>query len=242
MAFVDGELPAEEASRIEALLKDRADLRRYVDRQWELRRGVREAFSSALTEPIPDRLMAALSQAPVSRRWSIRQSFARLESAWPGILRRFGMPVTAALACGLILGVVIGPQILGSGSSVLEQRNGALVAQGALANALSTRLASETANSALRVGVSFRAKDGRDCRSFQSDGAQAALAGIACRDPHDWSIVMLANAEKQNSADYQTAGSTMPDSIRNAISGMMSGAPFDAPAERAARERGWIVR
>ncbi len=237
MAFIDGQLSAEEASRIEAALKDRPELRGYVERQWALRRSMKEAFSAVLDEPVPDRLMTALSRAPVSRQWSVRQAFARFGSS-PGFLLKFGLP--AALACGLVLGVAIGPQILGSGS--LEQRNGALVAQGALANALSTRLASETANSDLRVGVSFRAKDGRDCRSFQSDGAQGALAGIACRDPHAWSIVMLANAEKQDRANYQTAGSTMPDGIRNAISGMMSGVPFDAAAERAARDRGWTSR
>jgi hypothetical protein len=35
------------------------------------------------------------------------------------------------------------------------------------------------------------------------------------------------------------AGSGLPDVIRNAAANMIEGAPFDAAAERQARDRGW---
>ncbi len=244
MAFVDGELSGEEASRIELLLKDRPDLRRYVDRQLALRRDFGTAFAAVLEDPIPDRLNTALYRAPVSWRRHVTHAIAHARATIlaPGFPLKSAAPLAAALICGLIIGIVIGPQFFNRNPAMLVQKDGALVASGALANVLSNQLASEVSRDAsLRVGVSFRARDGRDCRSFQSPDASSAFAGIACRDPSEWGIAMLARTEAQSAAEYRTAGSAMPDSIRDAIAGMIAGAPFDAAAERKARDHGWVA-
>jgi hypothetical protein len=237
IAFADGELSGDEASQIEALLKDRPDLRKFVDRQHALRKLVNDGMSSALELPIPAELENAVRHAPVSWRWKLgqaRSGFKRTVFAAPFVWRT-AIPA-AALACGLIIGIAAEHAYLVGGA----ETGSAVVARGELARALSTRLASDGESaSGIRVAVSFRSKDGRDCRTFEDGGK----AGIACRDPSTWSIAMLVTtAETRSQSAYQMAGSAMPDSVRNAVHEMMVGEPFDATGERNARAHNWVSR
>jgi hypothetical protein len=87
------------------------------------------------------------------------------------------------------------------------------------------------------MGLSFKAKDGRYCRTFQS--ARDELAGLACRHDGRWVAQTTAAWAPQASADYRTAASAVPPAVLAAVDSMSSGEVLDAPAERAARDRGW---
>jgi len=224
MQFVDGELSPGETSRIEAELANDAEARAFVEAQTALRREFGDAFSPIMDERIPDRLLAAVADTPVSWRWRLRQGFSR-PNAWLWT----GVPAAAALALGLIIGVFVVP------SGPIATRNGMLVAQGSLADALNTQLASAAPANGPHIGISFRAKDGRTCRTFEASGA----AGIACHSGTQWNVAALASSNTESSGTYHMAGSAMPDVIRDAAGGMIDGAPFDAAAERQARDRGW---
>jgi hypothetical protein len=116
------------------------------------------------------------------------------------------------------------------------------VAQGELARVLSEELAStQNPAAAVRVGLSFRSKTGNDCRTFTWEGAKSSMNGIACHSDGDWVVATLANEPPNANAQsqYQMAGSGMPDTIRSAVKSMMSGQPFDASSERAARASHW---
>jgi hypothetical protein len=229
-AFIDGELPPDEVRRVEAALRDRPDLSAYVEQQHALRMELTNALAPALDAPIPDRFMTALAETPVSWRWRISYAL----SQGPRNLIWAGLPAAAALACGLLIGVAIERN---GNIDMITGAHGGLVAQGALANALSDKLASE-AGPGPSVGVSFRAKDGRYCRTFETTNA----AGVACRDTKNWAVAALtaAPAEANGQAAYRPAASAMPDLIRKAVSGMIDGAPFDANAEREARNKNWL--
>ena len=227
-AFIDGELSFDEARRIEEALKDRPELLAYVEQQHALRMELSGALSPAIEAPIPDRFLTAIAQTPVSWRWRISHAFVPRALVWTGL------PAAAALACGLLIGVAIERN---GNVDMIAGGHGGLVAQGALADALSNRLASE-AGPGPSVGVSFRAKDGRYCRTFNT----ASAAGVACRDTQNWAVAVLtaAPAEANGQATYRPAASAMPDLIRKAVSGMIDGAPFDANAERAAQKKNWL--
>ena len=227
-AFIDGELPFEEVRRVEAALKDRPDLRAYVEQQHALRMELGNALSPALNAPIPDRFLTAIAETPVSWRWRLAHAFSRETFVWSGL------PAAAALACGLLIGVAIERD---AGADMIAGAHGALIAHGALADALSNKLASE-AGSGPAVGVSFRAKDGRYCRTFETTNT----AGVACHDARNWAVAALSAApsEAGGQGGYRPAASTMPDVIRKTVTDMIQGAPFDAVAERQARDRGWI--
>lgn len=227
MQFVDGELAPQEASRIEAEIANDAEARAFVETQTALRQQFQAAFSPVMEERLPDDLMAAITNTPVSWRWRLKQRFSQ-HNAWLWI----GLPAAGALALGLVIGIAVNPSNVGP----IGTENGALVAQGALADALNTRLASDTTKvNAPQIGISFRAKDGRACRTFATND----VAGIACRGNANWNVAALASAPAETSGTYHMAGSGMPDVIRNAASNMIDGAPFDAATERQARDHGW---
>jgi hypothetical protein len=228
IAYADGEISGEERHAIEAALKTQPDLEAFVEQQRALRQHFEASFS-AMDEAIPDRLLTALAQTPVSSRWRRQQ---RLKS-WTS--RRFllwsALPTAAALACGLIVGVVLTPQ----GNFRVD--HGAMLAQGALSTALDKQLASaQQTSGAVRVGISFKDKNGRYCRTF----SDASLVGVACRDVNGWAVAALASSPSESGA-YHMA-SAMPDTVRDTVEKMIAGEPLDAAEEMRARAKNWRVR
>jgi negative regulator of sigma E activity len=229
IAYADGEISSEEMRAIEATLKARPDLQAFVEQQRALRQHFETGFASLAGEEIPDRLFDVLKRTPVSQRWRWQQRL----SSWTS--RRFllwsAMPTAAALACGLVIGVVFTPQ----GSFRID--HGAMLAQGTLSTALDTQLASaQQASDNVRVGISFKDKSGRYCRTF----SDASLAGVACRDVKGWAVAALASAPSENGV-YHMA-SAMPDAIRDTVEKMIAGEPLDATEEMRAREKNWRTR
>lgn len=222
-AFLDGELPPEETARVRALLATRPDLDAWVNRQQRLRDNLRGAFSGMTDAPVPAALTALTRTAPISWRWRMAQAFH-------GALLKTWVPAGAALAAGLAIGIAIHP------SGDLASHDGKVMAQGALANALDRQLASAgDSGSGPHIGVSFRNRRGQDCRTFTRGGQ----AGLACHEAGGWVVGMLVSQPREADTAYQMAGSALPDAIRNAVAASIQGAPFDAAAEKAARDQGW---
>jgi len=237
-AYVDGELPPEEMTRVATLLAQHADLQAYVARQQALRDRLDESFSPFFAQPVPLRLQQAARQAPLSWVTNLSSAAARWRAGFQGMRSwRVALPASAALALGLLLGVAIERE-----GSEPDMSNRQVVAQGILAHALSEQLASEDNHaSPARVGISFRDKRGENCRTFTLDATATATSGIACRSAGAWVIATLASAPQATGpqAQYQMAGAEMPAIIRNTVNAMIAGLPFDAAAERRARARDW---
>lgn len=143
----------------------------------------------------------------------------------------------SALAAALVLGTLAG----GFGwrawqgeaeLASLSGADGALVAQGRLASALSAQLASPGPSGRVRIGISFLAKDGKYCRSFVMD----TTAGLACRDGGQWKIPVLAQGA---AGAAWMDGTGLPPAVLDAIDLRIDGTPLGAAAERAAHARGW---
>ncbi|HTN61875.1 MAG TPA: hypothetical protein VL147_10000 [Devosia sp.] len=231
MRFVDGELSPEEASRVEAEIAESPEMRTFVHSQTVLRHDFSSAFAPIMDERIPDRLTRAIADTSVSWRWRAAQALSGIaaRNAWIWT----GVSAAGTLALGLVIGVFLNPANMGP---IAAKGDGSVVAQGVLADALNTQLASDAQPAGTpRVGVSFHAKDGRDCRTFETGG----ISGIACRGETEWTIAALASVQTQAPGTYHMAGSAMPDVIRSAAAEMIDGVPFDAAAEHNARARGW---
>jgi len=212
MAYVDGELSETQRAVVDsAVLADPALFER-LEAQRRLRARVFGAFAGVLDEAVPDRLVAATKPSNVV-------SLAE---------RRPGPPVWAAVAASLVVGVVAGVAIPKSQPAIGAD----LTAHGQLANALDKQLASAPANSAVRVGLTFRSADGY-CRTF----SDASVAGLACREGDGWKVRM-AMAQEGQSTDYRTAAST-PAPVLEAAQALMIGQPLDAEAELTAQKAAW---
>jgi hypothetical protein len=230
MAYVDGELDAVQRQALEASISGDPQLAREVERQRALGAGVQTAFSGVLDEPVPDRLTALVAGEPASEEpLVLRSQLGRSRQRAGGFRAAHWAAMAASLAVGAALGLAagFGPGLLDP--SPISARQGRMVAQGALAEALSDRLAGD-AGQEVQVGLSFRAQDRAYCRTFVL--AQAGLAGLACREGDVWAVRATADAPG-------TAGSASPAPILAAVEGMIAGEPLDATQAAAARARGW---
>jgi hypothetical protein len=177
---------------------------------------VNGAYAPVLDEAVPPRLLAVAAAANDRGR----PAAGRL-IPW------------AAVAASLLVGVVAGRMALPE-TGPLTARDGALVAHGQLASALSTGLASQPG--VVKVGLTLRTADGRYCRTFES--APDKLAGLACRQDGNWRLRTVTAWTPSAQPAYRTAGSDTPPEVLAAVDSL-GGRPLDAAAERAARDKGW---
>lgn len=239
MAYVDGELDDETRVAVEAAIETDADVAQRVARQKALRRQLRAAFDGVLDEPVPERLTQAARTAPTASVADL--SRARNEKR-DRTLRRWSLPQWSAMAASLVLGVFVGQALWRTpANSPIVARDGRLVAQASLAEALSNQLASDqTAAAAVQLGLSFRSKTGEFCRTFVLRDGEG-LAGLACREGEIWQIETAVPNETPASANgnYQMAGAKLPLAVLQAVEGRIGGEPLDASGEAAARQNGW---
>ena len=236
MAYADNELDAKTRAAVEEAMATDPEVARKIAQHKALRGKVHLAFNNVVHEPTPQRLIDAARGVPAVRREGnvipLRRK-APVSRAWPQ---------WAAIAASLVVGVIIGQAVLrGSGGGPVTSRDGQLLANGVLAHALSEQLAStQTDQSPVKIGVSFKSKAGNYCRTFTMRET-TTLAGLACRDHDDWHVQTLVQTAStpESSAAYRQAGSQMPKSILQATEDNIAGEPLDAAAETAAREKNW---
>jgi hypothetical protein len=223
LAYVDGALGAEDRRRVEEDLKAHPELRAYVERQRTLARALHDSLDEVLAAPIPKALTDMLA---VPEKRGVPEGLS-----WRRIALWSGLPAAAALACGLVIGIMVHPE------ADIVSSHGGLVAQGRLDQALNRQLASAGGG---EVGITFRDKAGRYCRTFTTTGS-SPLAGVACHDAGEWHIAAIGATEAERGT-YRQAASGMPDFLRSAVSSMISGEPLDAQAEQKARDSEWMTR
>lgn len=235
MAYADGELDPPEREAVERALQDDPALAERVRQMAQLRRRLQTGLQSELDEPVPDRLTALLGAVPATPVVDLAGLRAqRAVAPHPGPRRSAGAWWQwGGLAAGVLVGVLAGRLWSDGGSAPFAQQGGALVAQGAVARALSSQLAGDAA--AVAVPLSFVDRSGAYCRAFVLE----RTAGLACRAGPHWVVQALAAAEPARADAMRQAASALPAAVLQAVDGRIAGDALDAAAERAARDRGW---
>ena len=229
MAYADGELDEIGRARVERAVAADPALRARLEQQRTLRATLAAFYGPTAEEDVPERFRAMLDSKIVDFPAARARRTQAARPLWQSL---------AALAATLVLGIALGRTLLMPAGGPIAVENGTMVAQGPLAVALDTQLASAQApNAATRIGTSFAATDGRLCRTFDS----AALAGIACRGDQSWQLIMTGAGSGAPRTDYRQAGNANP-LVAEAAQALMAGEPFDANAERRARDSGWRRR
>jgi hypothetical protein len=195
------------------------------------RRRMAAAFGEVLHEPVPDRLKALLAE-PAPQVVDIGAVRARLRG--PGRAMS-SWAAWGGMAATLLLGTLLGTRLAPSGGDALD--GGRLVATGSVARALDRQLAgAPEAGAAVAVQLSFKARNGRYCRSFTT----AASAGLACREADGgWALQQLAATAPAAGGGMRQAASSLPPSVLTAVDGLMAGEALGPEQERAARDAGW---
>jgi hypothetical protein len=243
MAYADGELDAETRASVEAAMREDPEIGKRVARHRALREAMQGAFSGALQEPVPDRLIAAARGPTVASKDSVVDLSLAREAARQRVSAAPRRWQPAAMAASLLLGLGLGFLAWhGPGGALIQPgAGGGLIAGAALAEVLSTQLSDDrSADRVVVAGLSFRDKSGDFCRTFSSSGSDAS-SGLACREGNDWRIKALAQSPRSaaNPGNFRTATSEDSPAIRAAVEASIEGEPLDHAGEIAARKAGW---
>ena len=254
MAYVDGELAPADLAAFEARLAHEPGLAAAVARERALRASLASAYAPELDEPVPAALLDLLAMPePAIKPVAANDAVAiGANDAYRGRLPhalRWRWAEWGAMAACLVLGVMLGARVLApratSGGDTLAlgvANNGAVVAQGALRDALEQHVAGIVLdpNSPVVVGLTFRNHAKEYCRTFTLDNASS---GIACKQADGWVVANLehapANAASGSAGAYRMAASPFSPALLQSIDAMRDGDTLDAAAEAAAKAKGW---
>lgn len=222
-AWLDGELAPAEVAEMEAKIAADPQLRRLAEQHRALGAQLRGAFDPIAAAPVPGHLQAALRPSAEV----IDFAAAKRARTMPSV------PQWAAMAATLALGVFVGTLVPQRSSAPVEVQGGKIFAAAALDHALDAQLASAPAGD-VRIGMTFRDQAGTICRSF----TQPAASGLACHQGGRWRVKGLFAAPEGQRSDYRMAAGMDPN-LAALVDSTIAGEPFDAAAEKAAKEKGW---
>jgi hypothetical protein len=226
-AWLDGELGAADAAEMEKRVDASAELSKLAAEHRSMQARLRGAFDTVADAPVPERLLDAVRSSPAQVPDLGDARRAR------DMRRRRSLPYWASIAATLVVGVFVGTLIPDWVDPPVQVQGGAMYASASLDRALTTQLAS-TPEGDIRIGLTFRDQAGDLCRSF----TQPKASGLACRDGNRWAVRGLFAAPEGQAGTYRMAAGMDPN-LAALVDSTMSGEPFDAAQERAARQRGW---
>jgi hypothetical protein len=224
-AFVDGQLDAASAARLASQVQQDLALAERVARQRALRRqGVKEpaaqpaAPAPAATEPV------AMQPAPAAQGGKARSAPSLV---WWSV-------TLAAVVIAALAGWSVPRE---SDQTFIPDANG-LAAGGRLAKALDERISAEgSKEGGVLVSLSFRAGDGRYCRTFSLD---TGIDGLACRNGRTWQVESIGRPPQDAQAGpYREASSELSPSVIAALSRWQAGNALTPEEERRVRDNDW---
>jgi hypothetical protein len=230
MAYADDELDAGARAQVEQAMRADRSIEQRVTQFREQRRLLQAAYAAELDEPVPEKVLATLRAAPAA---AVVVDFPRAETR--SRPRRASFRYTA-LAASILVAVGVGV-IMWQRSLLIRHVGDAVLARGALARGLSEQLSGDDAGR-VRVGLSFLAKSGAYCRTFEIRGGSPS-AGLACRHGEQWNIDVLVHTPNEGESPYRTAGTDVPPDVLKAVEAEIAGEPLDRAGETAARAAHW---
>lgn len=237
MAYVDNELDAADARRIEEAAGRDASVADRLEQLRRMRTAIRDAYADLAAEPAPAELEGCV-RALIEASEAARGTVTPLRAMPP-------RPRVAAPAAGWALAASVAAVAIGIGGylagSTQAPRGGTAVALGPVgaqevAQALSTLPAGEARalgqGRTLRPIVSFRDATGALCREFElAPGTGATMLGVACRVDGAWRVD-FAMAAGNAARGYAPVSST--ETLDAYLSAIHAGDPLSAEEERLA--------
>lgn len=229
-AYLDGELPDAEVAELERALQDSAVLRETLARLQNVDAVLEGTLGGLTDEDVPAHIEAMIrdhGQAGPAPKVVSLEAWKKGVSGWM-------LPVS--LAASLLLGMLIGAQLLAPASGAPAQ---ALVAgqvsdDSALFAALEETPSGQTVDGIAPV-LSFASVDGV-CREVLASGQRA----LACREDGAWTVLVVTHEMPvSDPTGYQTASSQTSIVFDLLADQLMSGPPMSAAAEASRIANAW---
>lgn len=221
-AWLDGELGEPEASAMTARVAADPQLSALAEQHLALRARLSEAFA-----PI------AAAEVPVRMAEAVRPQADVIDLAAARSRRRQWSVMGLAMAASLALGLFVGANMPLGGKANFKSQDSTIAASGTLDHALERQLASAGEQNGVRIGVSFKDRAGRYCRSF----SMPVQDGLACRGERGWSVEGLVAGDKAG-GDYRMAAGPDP-ALGAMIDSRIDGDPLDGESEARLAQHGW---
>ena len=222
-AWLDGELPKDEAALVEAEVARSPELARAARQHRAMQARLKATFDPIAEAPVPDRIRPKADLIDFAAAKGKRER------------RHWGSPAQwAAMAATLAIGVIGGRMMAPASHGPVEVQGGRIYAAAALDRALGSELASVPSSGPVRIGLTFRDQAGEICRTF----ADPQSSGLACRNDGRWQVRGLFAASEGQGGSYRMAAGMDPN-LAALVGSTIAGEPFDAAREKAAKERGW---
>lgn len=259
MAFVDGQLPTDEARALEAKIEADPALQKRLEPFVVTGSPLARVFERPLHEPVPPHLVLAVERA--AARAAAQAALAPVPTPTP--VARFLDRAAERLGAGsrrelanafavvaLVASGVTAGWLLASGNSTLHHardvasigKTGA-IAGGDLAAALEkTASAYNPTTPGIQVLQTFEGPNASFCREYTVVGKDThTQAGIACRKPSgEWQIeIHVAEHATDRRGDYETASGTTPKAIETVLTEMKQKPALGEEAEAAIISNGW---
>ena len=256
LAYVDGELPPDEAAEVAAAL-ERDPAAAAMARQFrEASRLLAEAYDQPMREPVPQRLLDTIAETRQESQATILPWAPRRQR--PQTVRRHALPLAAsiALAVGLAGGFGMG-NLWQPGSEPAPATVAGLTASASFQQALETTASgvpvtwapTDTVVAEVMPLLTFSEDDGRYCREYQTTlvGADATdvAFGIACRDAGGaWRsrLVVAGPAVAPGTPDaafVPATGEATGGEFRAFVDALVGNDVLPPDAERRLLSRGW---
>jgi len=228
--YLDGELPAAEAARLDQRLAGDAELRAGLDRLRELNRQVCSLFEAGDTVPTAvSELLAEAPQAPSKRGEILR--FPGPERATRESSRRWPFALAASFVAVIGAGLILES---GGPSETLLPGNDAIVSAALDQYPSGDGWVALADGRELQPVLTFPSREGEWCREFLLRGGDNDWRAVACRDDGRW-VTQAAGLESFIDAGqaYRPAGSGDAAPVAVFISDHAADIALDREAERA---------
>ncbi len=255
-AWLDGELPAEQADALTARLAREPALAARL----ETLRSADEIFSTAYSpvadEPVPEHIVALLTgPAGAAQSNDNRESAGANVVPFPRpfVAQLFTMPSAMAagiaLMFGFLLAYVMAPQLRDQGDAGLAQLSAFIGPDDPLYGILERSpggAATEVAPGRRALArMSFRSLDGDYCRQLDVGDARGTTYALACRREEGWQVALAGFHDGplivDDEAVYRPASGPAATLFDLAVDELIDGDVLSAEEEQVLIEQRWQV-
>ena len=241
-AYIDGELPQDEADKLTERLATEPSLARRLEALRGTDDATRELFAKLDSMPMPPAVLDLLRQPKTS---SAKSNVVALPVRLAK--RFFELPAAIAASVALLAGILLGDLLrdeAGSADSLSSLVATGMTRDSELYGLLESGISNETrvlANGASgRVRLTFEDRAGDYCRQFRLTSEVRTAEALACRRGGGWQLEVLEfGPAEAESGPYQQAsqGSAALNAAVDALIG--DHVPLDAGAETRVIQGGW---
>jgi hypothetical protein len=239
-AYIDGELEAGEAVRLERRLAAEPALSRRLEQLRAADRLAGRVYRAIDDVPMPEAVVALLGESDVGRDEGPAARVIPIPVRGP---RRFlQMPVAIAASVALVAGFLVhdligpAPALEWTGSVARHSDLYRLLDTGVSGDPLSLPGGGEG-----RIVLTFQAGEGDWCRQFRLRTERGEAQGLACRQAGGWQLEMASFAAGDRSGGpYRPAADETPAVLEQAVRDRLGAGEVLGPeAERQLISVGW---